>query len=194
MDNRLTKLIELEKAFSIESLSQISDYDVHFRMLAESLINNFQIRSGNNVYRLVEIEFYLRKTESADRKIAYERETVAGEWFIHDNGVDLAFESNKDFYGGILIRAIKRSTSFNAPGEFINGPRKCLWNLLDGLNAFGHNIYTPQIEEADVIESIDICSFTRQGIKEDDKLFRFTIPLYMWEHKGYSAFPKVVTK
>lgn len=188
--NTITSLTDLEKAFSIESLSNVTDYDSHFRMLAESLINNFQIRSGNDVYRLVEIEFYLRKTEAADRKIAYERETCAGDWFIHDNGFDLSFESYKDFYGGILIRSVKRSKSFYETGEFINGPRKCLWNLVDGLNAFGHNIHTPLIEEASVKDSLEVRSFTRQGIKEDDKLFRFTIPLNIWEHKGYTGFPK----
>lgn len=188
--NKIETLAELEKAFSIESMSTIQDYDSHFRMLAESLINNFQIRSGNSVYRFVEIEFYLRKTESEDRKIAYERETAAGELFLHDNGVDIAFESDKDFYGGILIRALKKSQSFNSPGEFINGPRKCLWNLVDGLNVFGRNIHTPLIEEAEIKENVEVSSFTRQGIKGDDKLFRFTIPLNIWEHKGYSGFPK----
>ena len=54
---------------------------------AESSFNNFQIRNGNDIFRFVEIEFYLRTTKSESRKIAYERETRAGEWFLHDNGV-----------------------------------------------------------------------------------------------------------
>lgn len=99
----ITSLLELEKAFRIETLSKITNYDIFFKALAESLFNNFQIRNGNDIFRFVEIEFYLRATESESRKIAYERETRAGEWFLHDNGVDIAFESNKDFYGGILI-------------------------------------------------------------------------------------------
>lgn len=92
---KITTIIELEKAFGIDSLSKITDYDTYFKYLAESLFENFEIRNGDDVYRFVEIEFYLRKTESESRKIAYERETCAGEWFLHDNGVDIAFESNK---------------------------------------------------------------------------------------------------
>ena len=186
----ITSLLELEKAFRIETLSKITNYDIFFKALAESLFNNFQIRNGNDIFRFVEIEFYLRSTESESRKIAYERETRAGEWFLHDNGVDIAFESNKDFYGGILIRSLKKSRSYSIDGEFINGPRKCSWHILDGLNAFGHNERLPIIEEASIQENIESKTFTRQGIKDDDKLFRFTIPLKLWNHKGYTGFPK----
>ena len=191
---KLTTLAELEKAFSIKALSDVKDYDEYFRMLAESLFCNFQIRNGNDVFRFVEMEFYLRATESKDRKIAYDRVTAAGEWFLHDNGVDLSFESNDDFYGGILIRAMKQCKSYHDAGEFINGPRKCSWYILDGLNAFGKNERCGRVEEAEVREDIALRTFTRQGIKDDDKLFRFTIPLDMWEHKGYSGFPKETAK
>lgn len=187
---KITTIIELEKAFSIESLSKITDYDTYFKYLAESLFENFEIRNGDDVYRFVEIEFYLRKTESESRKIAYERETCAGEWFLHENGVDIAFESNKQFYGGILIRSIKKSVSYTVDGEFINGPRKCSWHIFDGLNAFAHNERITRIEEASVSEQIKSNAFTRHGIKDDDKLFRFTIPFELWNHKGYSGFPK----
>ncbi len=187
---KITTIIELEKAFSIESLSKITDYDTYFKYLAESLFENFEIRNGDDVYRFVEIEFYLRKTESESRKIAYERETCAGEWFLHDNGVDIAFESNKQFYGGILIRSIKKSVSYTVDGEFINGPRKCSWYIFDGLNAFAHNERITRIEEASVREQIKSNAFARHGIKDDDKLFRFTIPFELWNHKGYSGFPK----
>lgn len=57
---KITTIIELEKAFSIESLSKITDYDAYFKYLAESLFENFEIRNGDDVYRFVEIEFYLR--------------------------------------------------------------------------------------------------------------------------------------
>lgn len=187
---KVTSLSELENALSIETLSKVTNYDMYFKTLAESLFDNFQIRNGNDVFRFVEIEFYLRATESESRKIAYERETSAGEWFLHDNGVDIAFESNKEFYGGILVRSLKKSSSYSIDGEFINGPRKCSWYILDGLNAFGHNERLPRIEEAPIHEHIDSKAFTRQGIKGDDKLFRFTIPFNLWEHKGYTGFPK----
>lgn len=188
--NQLKSLKELEQAFSIESLSKVSNYDSYFRMIAESLINNFQINNGDEIFRFVELEFYLRATEEDNRKIAYERITNAGDWFLHDNGVDIAFESNKNFYGGILVRSIKTAKSFNEEGEFINGPRKCSWYILDGINAFQDTPRLPRIQKAQIIESCNIESFTRHGIKNDNKRFRFTIPLNIWEHKGYSGFPK----
>ena len=188
----ITSLAELEKAFNIKALSETKNYDEYFWMLAESLFCNFQIRNGNDVFRFVEIEFYLRATEAEDRKIAYDRVTAAGEWFLHDNGVDLSFESNVEFYGGILIRAMKQSKSYHEAGEFLNGPRKCSWYILDGLNAFGKNERCGRIEEAEIREDIELRTFTRHGIKGDDKQFRFTIPLDMWpKESGYKAYPDI---
>lgn len=83
-----------------------------------------------------------------------------------------------------------QSVSYTVDGEFINGPRKCSWHIFDGLNAFAHNERITRIEEASVREQIKSNAFTRQGIKDDDKLFRFTIPFELWNHKGYSGFPK----
>ena len=51
----ITSLLELEKAFRIETLSKITNYDIFFKALAESLFNNFQIRNGNDIFRFVEI-------------------------------------------------------------------------------------------------------------------------------------------
>ena len=78
--------------------------------------------------------------------------------------------------------------------EFINGPRKCLWHILEGLNAFGHNERLPRLEEASIQEEIESKAFTRHMIKDDDKLFRFTIPLNLWNHKGNTGFPKYLFK
>lgn len=39
----ITSLLELEKAFRIETLSKITNYDIFFKALAESLFNNFQL-------------------------------------------------------------------------------------------------------------------------------------------------------
>ena len=50
---KITTIIELEKAFSIESLSKITDYDTYFKYLAESLFENFEIRNADDVYRFV---------------------------------------------------------------------------------------------------------------------------------------------
>ena len=190
----IVTLADLEKEFSIDSLTKVTDYDAHFRNIAESLFANFAIQNGPDIYRFVEIEFYLNTTETKDHKISYPRQTSAGEWFLHESGVDLAFESNDDVYGGILIRSIKSGTSYEYKegDQFINGPRKSSWYILDGQNAFGHDERLSRLIEAPTEwEAGSSMSFTRHGIKNDDKQFRFTIPLGLWEKycKGYSAFP-----
>ncbi len=188
---QIITLAELEKEFSIDSLTKVTDYNAHFKYIAESLFENFAIQNGSDIYRFVEIEFYLNTTETKDRKISYSRHTSAGDWFLHENGVDLAFESNGDVYGGILIRSIKSGTSY-AGGQFINGPRKTSWYIFDGQNAFGRSERVSRLIEAPTEWKAGSSeSFTRHGIKNDDKNFRFTIPLELWrDHKGYSAFPR----
>lgn len=66
---KITTIIELEKAFSIESLSKITDYDTYFKYLAESLFENFEIRNGDDVYRFVEIEFIFGKRNPSPEKL-----------------------------------------------------------------------------------------------------------------------------
>ena len=63
-----------------------------FKSIAKNLLNNFAIRKGDKLYRMVEIEFYYNLTDTAH--ITYKRMTEAGEWFNHDFGVDLTFKSN----------------------------------------------------------------------------------------------------
>ena len=63
-----------------------------FKDIAKNLLNNFVIRKGDELYRMVEIEFYCNLTDTAH--ITYEHMSEAGEWFNHNFGVDLTFKSN----------------------------------------------------------------------------------------------------
>lgn len=48
-----------------------------FKGIAKNLLNNFVIRKGDKLYRMVEIEFYYNLTDTAH--ITYKRMTEAGE-------------------------------------------------------------------------------------------------------------------
>lgn len=187
---------ELKAALSKENLSQYRDsgYDAEFARIARSLFSNFAIQSAGKVYRFVEIEFYLNATDSKPQKdITYKRTAGAGDWLVHYSGFDLCFESDDDWFGGILIRAVKEGDYEDGNG-FIYGPLKCLTKIFCQMSAFDPHRNAPEI-----IESRTGCQeelvperFTRHGISEErSKLkYRFTIPLGMWRSYGsYSAFP-----
>ena len=151
-----------------------------FKNIAKNLLNNFVIRKGNKLYRLIEIEFYYNLTDTAH--ITYERKTEAGEWFNHDFGVDLTFESNERAYGGILIRSIE------CAGKFCNGPLKTR-ALLFQFDAFGGKNDVPKLEYSPREEAFEPVASVRYNISEKQN-FRYCIPRELWfDHKGYSAYP-----
>lgn len=118
-----------------QSSDKIREY---FSDVADLLMNEYVISKRGILYEIVEIEFYLFNQEHHD-VITYPRNMKAGEWFFHQSGVDLTFESNRDQFGGILIRGIKRLTP-RAEGDnrslLILGPQKCVDELWDKFNAF----------------------------------------------------------
>ena len=158
-----------------------SAIESNFKSIAKNLLNNFVIRKGDKLYRMVEIEFYYNLTDTAH--ITYERMTEAGEWFNHDFGVDLTFKSNEKSYGGILIRSIE------CDGKFCNGPLKTR-ALLFQFDAFGGKNAVPMLEYSPREETIEPVAATRYNISEKQN-FRYCIPRELWsEHKGYSAYPR----
>lgn len=120
-----------------------------FNDIAMSLMRDHIIKKGNKRYSIMEIEFYLYTNDHKDI-ITYPRITKAGQWFFHQSGVDLAFESRdielaeskkeayrlgqNPLFGGILIRAIKPLDSKDA--NPIWGPQKVVNELWDKFDAF----------------------------------------------------------
>ena len=151
-----------------------------FKDIAKNLLNNFVIRKGDELYRMVEIEFYCNLTDTAH--ITYDRMTEAGEWFNHDFGVDLTFKSNNKSYGGILIRSIECND------KFCNGPLKTR-ALLFQFDALGGKGAVPALEYCPREKAIEPIAVTRYNISERQN-FRYCIPRELWtEHKGYTAYP-----
>ncbi len=121
-----------------------------FTDIAMSLMRDHIIKKGNRRYAIVEIEFYLYTNDHKDI-ITYPRITKAGQWFFHQSGVDLTFESrdmeldeskkeeykllHSPLFGGVLIRAIMSLDAKDA--KPIWGPQKVVNELWDKFDAFG---------------------------------------------------------
>ena len=160
-----------------------SKFESIFKGIAKNLLNNFVIRKGENLYRMVEIEFYYNLTDTVH--ITYKRMAEAGEWFNHDFGVDLTFKSNDKSYGGILIRSVH---SVEPDEIFCNGPLKTR-ALLFQFDALGEKSNIPILEYYPRKAAIEPVAATRYNISEKQK-FRYCIPRELWsKHKGYTAYP-----
>ena len=141
-----------------------------FKNIATKLMSEYAIKKGDNLYQMVEIEFYWYSPDHPDLSV-YPRKSKAGNWFLHPSGVDITLEScvdedisslrekwedakkeqKEDYskessYGGILIRTLRKLTPNNDPDDmdsFIVGPWNCSVSLFD---------YLPCDENADAVK------------------------------------------
>lgn len=178
----------LEEALSLFNVNTPEQFDSAFDELAASLFNNFAIRRGQIVYRFVEIEFYHNLVDDMNGK-TIPRTTSAGEWFFHNYGVDIAFESNLNRYGGILIRSIVEGESYKDGKTYTNGPQKAFWEIFDKLNSLHDNCEYPLIVESASDVLIEPVKSLRWPFGGNKKL-RYSITAEYWkDHKNYKPFP-----
>ena len=159
-------------------------YLEYFKEIAEVLMNKCVISKGSVKYEIVEIEFYLFTPDHQD-VITYPRKVSAGQWFFHQSGVDLTFESNEKQFGGILIRGIRRLTpreiGDNRP-LLVLGPQKCIDELWDRFNAFDVETSEYPIIKEDLSICYDNCirEFYRWiNIPEEKKVTK----ILDWSHR-----------
>jgi len=93
------------------------DAQSQFNEMAQKLLHHTQLKAGENFYRLAEIEFYVfvqghENFEDPDTH-KHPRQLLNGVWYLHRKapertGLEITFgNSDKNIYGGILIRAIQ---------------------------------------------------------------------------------------
>lgn len=184
--NRIKTIEDLYNVMRLDGISDPQEIENKFAVLADALLNNFVIKRGEKEYRFVEIEFYHNKTDDEGKNITYKRGYADScDFFFHDSGVDLCFESNPDSYGGILIRSIE------CDGEFINGPGRVVDRLFDKFSA----LHTP--EDFPLLKSIPVREdnriipvFSCRWIKTSKKEYRYSWPKTKWPLDAkYKASP-----
>ena len=122
-------------------------------MGANKIFNDLKtLLSMRGVESEIDIEFYWFSKNHKDT-ITYPRNCNAGDWFFHNSGVDLAFDSyvstsvkngkrkpvldGTERFGGILIRGIRPETNWLTDGEVksFDGPYKTVDELFDRFSA-----------------------------------------------------------
>ena len=126
--NLLKEKLELIKQEVSESVQ------VYFDNLAGFMFNNIQICAGDDTYTFIEVEFYYYDKIKFNGPIydcTYPRTRSTGSFFWHYSGTDICFDSdeNKGYYGGILIRSLKKITENGE--EIIAGPMRCVNELMN---------------------------------------------------------------
>ena len=166
-----------------------------FEELAKALMNNFQIKKGENLYWMTDIEFYIY-TDSHRDIITYPRNCEAGRWFFHASGVDISFKSKVELkkhpkrqmmpfltkdavFGGILIRKIVMDGN---PSIEANGPIKVIDELFDQFDALKAPENFPIIVTANSPREDSVKSSIRVGMREEGKT---KVPKILYNYCGW---------
>ena len=138
-----------------------------FTEIAKMLFDEYAIQKGDQLFRLMEIEFYW-KSETHDDQSTYGRNHIqpkAGDWFFHYSGVDIALDDPElKGEGGILIRGIYDLTE----RKEIKGPMVCAMTLFSGFNAFDGIIQTKLISKP--FDSLPIKAGPRKGLGKNAEI------------------------
>lgn len=165
--------------------SSAEDIQSTFAKIAKILLFKSHIKTSYGNYRILEIEFYFFNQNHKDTVTMY-REEEPGMWWLHEWGVDLSFKSEKEYYGGILIRSILDEED----NKYICGPQKCCQELFYS-SAFKETL-APRILE-DVVYTGMLATTKRQirgrnnGVNERYRYF--VKDVNMEEVKNYKESP-----
>ncbi|WP_370861236.1 hypothetical protein [Parabacteroides faecis] len=163
----ITQLLKIPPALSEETVK------CKFTQLADLLFNEYEIIKGEKTYDFLEIEFYFYSNNHPDIT-TYKRNMQAGRWHTHLSGIDISFESNTEYFGGILIRSIIDNNK-----KVINGPLCTLFELFDNIDIKGSNENIPQLQKKDNHNNIQIETTTRFNINSGK--------YKDWEYRFYNA-------
>lgn len=117
----------LNGGFEFETL------DEKFSSLAESLMNNLYLVVADQNYKIIELEIYYHdKFNHPDPYVHCAAEQLfAGNWYFHGAGLDITFgDSEKEIYGGILIRGIMK---LGENPSYISGPLNVLKEIFSNI-------------------------------------------------------------
>ncbi|MDD7514462.1 MAG: hypothetical protein PUK08_04480, partial [Campylobacter lanienae] len=141
---------KLKELLTKESLLEngVNGLEEKFDEIAKILLTKTKIVKGTREYYITDIEFYLY-CDGHEDIITYPRNCEAGDWFFHDSGVDISFESNikfdntgkaelssKNIFGGILLRGIKPVGGYSSSKNLTDAPKNIVDELFDKFSAF----------------------------------------------------------
>lgn len=160
-----------------------NDYDIWFEEIANMLMNNFQLKVGENYYRIIECEFYYHSEKHPDVNTHQKEEQFQFcEWYFNDFGLDITFGSKDEkIYGGILIRGIKKIDRNVFDNNFyISGPMKVLRELIKNSGTIFSNTGINLIPNNEGFQDNKIYKSTRVNLSKyefKNYMYRFLVEL-----------------
>lgn len=150
--------------------------DEQFSNIAKELFFEYSLIVNEQVYQLVEVEFYYHSSEHADPFVhCDEMQKTNGQWYFHGSGIDITFGNKEGNYGGILIRGIAKKNDDNY--EYISGPlnvAKEIFSQLGSAKIQMMNFGLQKLSEKKQFDSHDFVASSRINLpqsKSNNKYF-----------------------
>lgn len=151
-----------------------SNIEQSFNTIAKELINENVLVVNDKEFEFTEIEFYFFKKGVHEDVYTNKHKRKAGEWRIHNQGLDITLEGNEEQYGGILIRGL------SSENTYINGPIKALGFLFESMGSV-NNASTLTLKSKDIEKKNIIRTFRHIPTKIQDKVYHFKKYRYITE-------------
>jgi hypothetical protein len=145
-----------------------------FNTIAKELINENVIMVNDKVFEFTEIEFYFFKKGIHEDIYTQKNKRNAGEWRVHNQGLEITLEANEEQYGSILIRGLKHESTY------VNGPMKALGLLFESMGS-AFNPATLMLKSQNTGEKRIIKTFRHIPTKIQDKNYHFKKYRYIAE-------------
>lgn len=151
-----------------------SNIEQSFNNIAKELMNENVIMVNDKAFEFTEIEFYFFKKGVHEDIYTHKHKRKAGEWRIHNQGLDITLEGNEEQYGGILIRGLSNENTC------INGPIKALGFLFESIGSV-YNPSTLMLKSKDLEGKKIIKTFRHIPTKIQDKVYHYKKYRYIVE-------------
>lgn len=177
----------VELDLSINEADPIND----FRRIANELMNKWLLKANSRMYRITELEFYLKSSLHNDTYThAHSMQKEMGKWYYHGSGIDITF-GNQKYHGGILLRALCDIS--DCKNLYYYGPLNVVAELFRNLESVYRNNFEFGLvpdEHKSLVYEEPICA-PRVGLNSDknpemyNKPYRFLImPMQKHAEKG----------
>lgn len=161
-----------------------------FHDIASKLFENWVIMRDNIMFRFLEVEFYYFSPHHPDYKhdhktgarhpFVYNRNSKAGDLFLHNSGLDLCFQSHMSDNGlsmisggGILLRTLLRITPEKKNTMAVMGPIDCRNALINYLNLHSLPTLMERVKPFDDILLRDARRMKGKAVIDLDKNYCF---------------------
>lgn len=160
------------------------------------MLNEWIIATNSNLYRIAEIEFYVKYDKHIDPFTHGNKlQKTSGRWYLHPSGLDLTIGDENNF-ASILIRAVQKlDKGFKPINEgYTYGPLNVLTELFSIMDAYEGTLKMQMIKAPiNCIENEEVIAAPRVGLsaKKNEEFSKKNYRFLIYPKKKHADKTKI---